>query len=195
MTFQFHDPETMAGNPFQLDMLEHMFEKHRELQLAIPSASSPRGDWLGNPSYSNEKRIQILKDMKLALESELQEMLDETGWKPWATSRHINEEAARVEVIDQLFFWMNIAMVMHMSAVDVFEAYGKKWAKNMERHKDGTYDGVTGKCPGCKRGLDDAGARCSPEITASDGEYTPFWCQEKGFIASDGEKWIEGDGK
>jgi hypothetical protein len=188
MTFDFG--WTNPSMP-DVDMLEHIFEKHKELQLAIP----PKGEWPGQESFSKEKRIQLLKEWKLAIESELQEMLDETGWKPWATSRHINEEAAKVEVIDAFFFWLNAAMTMRMSAVDVFEGYGEKWAKNMERHKDGTYDGVTGKCPGCKRGLDDAGVRCSSEITAPDGEYTPFWCQEKGFIAADGEKWIEGDGK
>ena len=59
-------------------------------------------------TLSDEERAQYIRDMSLALTDELHEALNETGWKPWATSRHINRQAYLGELIDVLHFWCNL---------------------------------------------------------------------------------------
>src|SRR5690606_25002112 len=55
-----------------------------------------------------EERIEFIRWNVLALTDELHEALNECGWKPWATSRHVNEEAALKELIDAWHFFMNL---------------------------------------------------------------------------------------
>ena len=118
-------------------------------------------------------RIQFIKEMKLALEAELQEALDETGWKPWATSRHINRDAYVGELVDALHFFMNMLLVLgddpEMLAREVFIRYIAKHTRNAERQAEG-YDGVSGKCRKCSRALDDLAVECY----ISDGGTA--WC-------------------
>lgn len=108
----------------------------------------------------NEERIVQVKEMKLALEAELQEMLDEVGWKPWASSRFVNAEAMRGELIDALHFLLNLMILAGFRDWEEVEAaYLKKRNINAQRQEDG-YDGVSGKCPACRRALDDGATRC-----------------------------------
>jgi hypothetical protein len=100
---------------------------------------------------------------------ELHEMLGEMGWKPWATSRFINLEAARAEAIDALHFLLNIFLGLGMDAESIKLAYDNKHAKNIRRQEEG-YDGVSTKCPGCGRALDDDAVECREE------EPTIFFC-------------------
>ena len=108
---------------------------------------------------NDEARIRNFKDMKLALEAELQEALDEMGWKPWATSRHFKKKAVQGELIDAYHFLMNLMLIAGMNDEMVDEMYMAKRDKNMDRQAEG-YDGVSGKCQGCKRALDDAHTIC-----------------------------------
>ena len=97
----------------------------------------------------------------MALEAELQEALDETGWKPWATSRHVNEDAYLNELVDALHFFVNLFALGGGTADDLYERYCRKNDKNRARQLSG-YDGVTGKCPLCRRALDDEAVTCTP---------------------------------
>lgn len=106
-----------------------------------------------------EQRIQFIKDMNLALQDELHEFLQEVGWKPWATSRHVNEDAAKGELVDALHFFVNLCMVVNMDAQELFDRYMEKRKRNEQRQIEG-YDGVAGKCGICKRALDDEGVLC-----------------------------------
>lgn len=126
-----------------------------------------------------EERIQFFKDMKLALEAELQEAMDEMGWKPWATSKHWNEEAVKGELIDAWHFFMNLLLVAGMTPDELYSRYVAKRTKNIKRQEHG-YDGVSGKCPICKRALDDTAVTC---IVRDDG--VNGWCMDGGFWASD----------
>jgi len=94
-----------------------------------------------------------------ALTHEMVELESETGWKPWATKRFVNLEAARGEAIDMLHFLLNDFLVLGMDAGEVRRRYHLKHAKNAKRQEEG-YDGVSTKCPGCKRALDDDGVAC-----------------------------------
>ena len=109
------------------------------------------------------ERVQYVKDMKLAIESELQEALDETGWKPWATRRDINRDAYLAELVDVLHFLMNMMLVLGDDpaelAREVFTLYCRKNKINERRQREG-YDGVSTKCGHCARALDDPAVGC-----------------------------------
>lgn len=121
-----------------------------------------------------EERIQFFKDMHIALTDELHEALAEMGWKPWATSNHFNEEAVKGELVDAFHFFMNLCMAAGMDATELQAKYFKKRQKNIDRQKAG-YDGVSTKCPGCGRALDDDAVRCN---FTPDGRYV--WCTVNG---------------
>lgn len=96
----------------------------------------------------------------LALEDELHEALAETGWKPWAKSKHINRDAYISELVDAFHFMLNLMLVVDCSADEFLTKYFEKRGINAQRQAEG-YDGVTGKCPDCKRALDDAAVTCT----------------------------------
>lgn len=126
-----------------------------------------------------DERIDYIKEMTLAQFSEMNESLGEVGWKSWATSRHINTEAYLGELIDEFHFWMNRVLAIGMSpedlAVAVTSRYMTKRETNIRRHEEG-YDGVSGKCAGCGRDLNDDGVRC--RVINED----TYFCQEYGDI-------------
>jgi len=136
------------------DYLVEMLKAQRHLQVKAYGSDPYEG--------SEVQRINFMKDMKLALEAELQELMDEIGWKPWASSRHINREAAVGELVDVWHFFMNFMLVLNVSPAELYERYMEKRTKNIIRQKDG-YDGVIGKCPVCKRALDDSAVKCTPD--------------------------------
>lgn len=128
-------------------------------------------------------RIAYIKEMKLALEAELQEALDETGWKSWATSRHINREAYLGELVDVLHFWVNMVLVLgddpeHLAHL-ISTMYDAKRQRNAQRQADG-YDGISGKCPWCARALDDPGVSCTVARSDSAGIGTHGTCAQYG---------------
>ncbi len=116
-----------------------------------------------------------------ALEDELHEAMGELGWKPWATSRHIAREAFMKEMVDAFHFFMNMLLCANPGtspediAKEFFRLYQAKNAVNAQRQADG-YDGVSTKCPQCKREL----SECNPEyiLTGSLGDTTYTWCSQ-----------------
>lgn len=136
----------------QDDRLAQMLKLQRELQVESFK--------LDPAELDDEMRMEFIRWNTLALVAELVEMLDETGWKPWATSNHVHGEPALKEMVDAWHFFMNILWAIagggHGDADVLAEAFTERYlAKrkvNAERQAEG-YDGVTGKCPGCKRDL------------------------------------------
>lgn len=97
----------------------------------------------------------------LALVKEVSELTDEVGWKKWAEPRGwVNRENALKEAVDVAHFLANILCAIGVTDDEWVAAYQAKQAVNRERQRAG-YDGVTGKCPGCKRSYDD-GIDCTP---------------------------------
>ena len=143
--------------------LEKMFEAQRLLQIEAYGKDPAE---ITDPV----ERIQFIKDMHIALTDELHEALSETGWKPWATSQHVNEEAFKGELIDAWHFFMNLCMAVNMGPEELHDRYMKKRQKNIQRQIDG-YDGVSTKCPGCGRALDDDAVRCT-----KNPNYPEVWC-------------------
>lgn len=105
-----------------------------------------------------------------ALLHEIMEAEDETSWKPWATSKYVRRIACLQELIDVAHFYNNIWLAVSglepEEAADLFDAmYRDKNHVNAKRQAEG-YDGVTGKCPHCKRALDTGDTK---EATDEDG--------------------------
>lgn len=136
------------------DRLALMLRMQYQLQFKMPPVGTDIMQKVGN------ERAELVRNMILACEDELHEAMNETGWKPWATSRHFNAKAFTKEMIDAWHFFMNLMLVGAAASgmgvdeyADYFtRKYIEKNAVNAERQVEG-YDGVTGKCPHCKRDL------------------------------------------
>jgi dimeric dUTPase (all-alpha-NTP-PPase superfamily) len=113
-----------------------------------------------------EQKLEWVRWNVLALEDELHELLAETGWKPWAKSRHINRDAYISELVDAFHFMMNLMLVVDCTAEEFLEKYFEKRGINAKRQEEG-YDGVSNKCHKCKRALDDKAVQCTEELCAS----------------------------
>lgn len=139
--------------------LARMFEAQNALQLALGHDFK---------TMTMEERISYVKMNVLACISELNEALNEMSWKPWADAEYINETAYFGEIRDAMQFIINLFLVGENSlspeevAVDVEDALHTKIEINHKRIRTG-YDGVSGKCPDCKRSYDDAATPCLPK--------------------------------
>lgn len=132
------------------------------------------------PKMTEEERVLFAKDQILGLLDEAHEALAEIGWKPWATSRYMNRDAFVSELVDVWHFLMNLLLAAEVTPEEFINLYMEKNDKNARRQKDG-YDGVSTKCPGCKRAYDDSAVKCTPEVSIT-GNDTPAYCEKVGFI-------------
>lgn len=105
-----------------------------------------------------EERISYIKENVLACIAELNEALNEVGWKSWATSQHINKEQFFGELRDAWQFLTNLMLVIEHNPEDLAKKFAAsvihKHIINMNRINDG-YDGVSTKCSHCGRALDE----------------------------------------
>lgn len=155
-------------------------ETPADLQAAFAAQLNLQIDSYGaNPQELMEAdRIEFIRWNVLALEDELHEALAETGWKPWATSRHINTDKFHGELVDAFHFFMNLCLVSGLTADQLLERYFEKRAINAKRQARG-YDGVEGKCPKCRRALDDPTVVCKYNAKTGLG-----WCQDLGAFSA-----------
>lgn len=104
---------------------------------------------------------------------EIMEMAGEIGWKPWASPRGwIRPQHVMKEAVDVLHFIANVLCAAGISDDEFWEAYRAKQATNTRRQELG-YDGVNGKCPGCRRSYDDE-IKCVPAEPRKNGD--PAFC-------------------
>lgn len=150
-------------------MLDKMMGMQEELQRRYLSGYHPQ-------LLPDIQRMEYVRTMHTAIIKELGEVMDECGWKPWASSNHINETAFKAELVDVFHFFMNFMLVVGMTPAELYAGYMRKNAKNHERQDKG-YDGVTGKCPGCHRDYTDPGVTCTPTHAGPDGAGMG-WCGE-----------------
>ena len=119
-----------------------------------------------------------------ALVAEAGELLAEFGWKTWAEPRGwVNRANALKEAVDVAHFLANILCAIGVTDQEWEDAYQKKQEVNRRRQREG-YDGVTGKCPTCRRAYDD-GIACTPTtpvtVTSVSGDtrvtyHTEHYC-------------------
>lgn len=139
-----------------IDRLGEMFERQDALQMgAYEPHTSPR-------DFDMLAKLEFIKTNVLAATDELHEALGETGWKPWATSKHINVDAYKAELIDAWHFFMNLCIVVDMTPEELYQGYLAKREKNIKRQQEG-YDGVSTKCSECGRALDDDAVLCQED--------------------------------
>lgn len=169
--------------------LKSLLRLHEKLQQTFPPVGRVPQDLEG------EEAIQFAKDMKLALEAELQEMLDECGWKPWATSRHLNAHRMRQELIDAIHFWLNLWMLTFPPDTSPSEMgatwesmYLAKNGENFRRMREG-YDGITGKCPNCKRDWTDQ-PPLSHAVYGDLGTALVFYCPCGHTLTKEEVEWL-----
>jgi dimeric dUTPase (all-alpha-NTP-PPase superfamily) len=161
-------------------LFSRMLEMQRKLQLMYNGGKAIE-------DFTDAERMEAIRDNVLACTDELHEALAETGWKPWATSNHVNVEAFHSEMVDAWHFFMNLMLHTGMSMGELARGYEAKNAKNYQRQAKG-YDGVTTKCPGCKRAYDDDAVMCFPG-----DQTTKPWCnQNRVFMYPDGSSVITG---
>lgn len=154
------------------DMFVTMYRAQTNLQ---------RDTYLGGKhptELDDAAKMEYLRTNFLALFNELNEAMDETGWKPWATSNHINYESYRSELVDAFHFFLNLLFTAGITPHEFFNKFMEKNDRNRQRQKEG-YDGVAGKCAGCHRSFDDSGVLCTKEnLDASMGLVTPTYCDK-----------------
>lgn len=53
--------------------------------------------------------------------------------KPWKRNANLNMDAVQEEVVDQLFFLVQAAIILGMNSKKLFSLYQKKYSKNLQR--------------------------------------------------------------
>lgn len=115
-----------------MDRLEEMLRMQEELQRKY-SLISPK-------DLPDDKAIDFVRTMVLAAEDELHEALRETPWKPWSKSaawtRDMHDRY-QDELVDVFHFFMNLMLVVDMSAEELFKRYLRKNSINHDREDNG----------------------------------------------------------
>lgn len=115
---------------------------------------------------TRDELIAYIRIQQQAAVQELGEVLNEVDWKPWTTApRQLRRPEFMNELVDVLHFWLNLALAVSGKseatelADEIFTRFAMKNRINAQRQADG-YDGVSTKCGGCQRALDDLGVEC-----------------------------------
>lgn len=121
----------------QLELNDRIFAKKdirdnegKVLTMAALMAEARRPD-LGPNTKVNEWLGRYLQ----ALDDESRELKEELLWKWWSKD-HLDMQNIRVEIIDQLHFWMSLAMTAGLDAEAVFRIYMQKNAVNHARQEN-----------------------------------------------------------
>ncbi len=118
----------MLGGMADQDQLRELFRMQQSLneRIGVQTAGMTEAD-----------RIRWVLNYCRAMNQEIAELTDSVPWKWWARYQQFDEQNARVEVVDLFHFLISLAQVLGMSAEDVFEAYVKKNAINLQRQETG----------------------------------------------------------
>lgn len=115
---------------------DHVFAKKdirdREghlLTMATLYAQGKEGEGKLGP---NTEVNQWLRNYLEALNDESRELGEELLWKWWSKDT-LDLQNIRVEIVDQLHFWISLALTAGMDADKVFDIYMQKNQVNLER--------------------------------------------------------------
>lgn len=72
-----------------------------------------------------------------AMSQELAELTDSVPWKWWAKYQKYDKQNAQVEVVDLFHFLISLALVLGLSADDVYNLYMQKNKVNWQRQESG----------------------------------------------------------
>ena len=99
----------------------------KTLSMATLKAEAAQTD-LGPNTKVNEWLGKYLQ----AMDDESRELKEELLWKWWSKD-HLDMQNIRVEIVDQLHFWISLALTAGMDAETVFKVYMQKHAVNHAR--------------------------------------------------------------
>ncbi len=114
--FKKKDIRDNEGNVLTMDTLL------KEAQSGNLGPNTLINRWLGN--YQE------------ALDDEGRELREELLWKWWSKD-HLNMQNIKVEIIDQLHFWMSLALTAGLDSQSIFDVYMQKNAINHKRQEEG----------------------------------------------------------
>jgi len=112
----------------QPDQLRELFRMQKALNERIG---------VHTDDMSDEQKTQWTLNYCRAMSQEIAELTDSVPWKWWANYQKLDEQNARVEVVDLFHFLISLAQVLGMSADDVYEIYLKKNEVNFQRQDSG----------------------------------------------------------
>lgn len=112
----------------QPDRLRELFRMQKALNKRIGVSTD---------EFNDEQKTEWVLNYCRAMSQELAELTDSVPWKWWAKYQKLDEQNARVEVVDLFHFLISLAQTLGMSADDVFEAYLKKNEVNFQRQESG----------------------------------------------------------
>lgn len=111
-----------------MDKLEEIFELQEKLNERI--GVRLRG-------LDPGKKAEWVLNYSRAMQQELAELVDSVPWKWWARYQEMDEQNARVEIVDLFHFLVSAAQALGMSADDVHNAYLEKNRVNHQRQESG----------------------------------------------------------
>ena len=100
-----------------MDKFDQIFSMQEELNERIGVVTQ---------DMDEEAKTKWVLNYSRAMQQELAELIDSVPWKWWAKYQKLDEQNARVEVVDLFHFLISLAQVLGMSAEDVRDAYVKK---------------------------------------------------------------------
>ena len=112
----------------QPDQLRELFRMQKALNERIGVKTN---------EFNDEQKTEWVLNYCRAMSQELAELTDSVPWKWWAKYQKLDEQNARVEVVDLFHFLISLAQTLGMSADDVFEAYMKENEVNFKRQESG----------------------------------------------------------
>ena len=112
----------------QKDQLRELFRMQKALNEHIG---------VNTDGMSDEQKTEWVLNYCRAMGQEIAELTDSVPWKWWAKYQRLDEQNARVEVVDLFHFLISLAQVLGMSADDVYDAYVKKNEVNFLRQESG----------------------------------------------------------
>ena len=112
----------------QPDQLRELFRMQKALNERIGVQTD---------GMSDEQKTEWVLNYCRAMGQEIAELTDSVPWKWWAKYQQLDEQNARVEVVDLFHFLISLAQTLGMSADDVFAAYVKKNEVNFQRQDSG----------------------------------------------------------
>jgi dimeric dUTPase (all-alpha-NTP-PPase superfamily) len=126
----FHLQEIL--NDFVFSKQDLRDKNGKVLTMAALREQSQSGELLGPNTEVN----QWLRKYLEALTDESRELGEELLWKWWSKDK-LDMQNIRIEIVDQLHFWLSLAITAGMDAEKVFDIYAQKNKVNIERQKAG----------------------------------------------------------
>lgn len=111
-----------------MDKLEEIFDLQQKLNERIGVKLQ---------DLSDEEKAKWVLNYTRAMQQELAELVDSVPWKWWAKYQKMDEQNARVEVVDLFHFLISAAQALGMTADDVYQAYLAKNKVNHARQESG----------------------------------------------------------